>query len=131
MKIKDPRQLKRIVKKMKKDISIEAIEKMRWELLQEKPYYGDVGDEIMYDDNTGTIFSGTWAPLMLNQGRMPGSWVPIDALVNWVQKYKEPGSDKRTAMSIAKKVNFKINREGVDPIWYVDNALFDMEQEHE
>ncbi len=130
-KIKNPGEWKDTLAKMKEDISIEAIEKMRWEMLTVQSYYTDAGDELKYDDTTGTIFADTWAPAIINQGRMPGSFVPIEILTEWVRKYKEPGIDPKKARAIARKVNFKIYSEGIDPNWYVDDALFDMETEHE
>ncbi len=129
-KVKSEGQLRNLVHKMKEDISIEAIEKMRWELLEEQAYYTNVGDELKYDDTTGTIFSDSWAPAIINQGRMPGSFVPNDLLIEWVRKYKEPGISYEKAKAIARKVNFKIYHEGTKPTWFVDDALFDMEQEH-
>ena len=130
-KIKNKKAFEKLLKKMKDDISVEAIEKMRWELLSEKPYYTNVGDELKYDEDTSTIFSDSWAPAIINQGREPGSYVPVPILVSWVQKYKQPGATPREAIAIAKRVNHKIYHEGIDPKWFVDNALFDMEQEHE
>jgi len=130
-KIKNQKQFEALLKQMKEDISVEAIEKMRWELLSEKPYYTNVGDELKYDDDTSTIFSDSWAPAIINQGREPGSYVPVQILVNWVLKYKNPGATPQEAMAIAKRVNNKIYSEGIDPKWFVDNALFDMETEHE
>ena len=130
-KIKNQKAFERLLTKLKEDISIEAIEKMRWELLSEKPYYDNVGDELKYDEDTSTIFSDSWAPVIINQGREAGSFVPVQILVNWVLKYKNPGATQREAIAIAKRVNNKIYNEGIDPKWFVDNALFDMEQEHE
>ena len=130
-KIKDEKEFEDLMKQMKEDISIEAIEKMRWELLQERPYYTNVGDELKYDEDNSMIFSDSWAPAIINQGRQPGSFVPTEVLVEWVLKYKEPGATRRQAVGIAKRVNTKIFNEGIDPKWFVDNALFDMEQEHE
>lgn len=130
-KIKNEEEFEETLKKMREDVSIEAIEKMRWELIQERIYYCNVGDELKYDDNTSTIFSDSWAPAIINQGREPGSWVPVQILVNWVLKYKDPGATPKEAIAIAKRVNYKIYNEGIEPKWFVDNALFDMEQEHE
>jgi len=130
-KIKDDKEFQAMIKKMKEDISIEAIEKMRWELLQERAYYTNVGDELKYDDTTDTIFADSWAPAIINQGREPGSFVPVQILVNWVLKYKNPGATANEAIAIAKRVNYKIYNEGIKPKWFVDNALFEMEQDHE
>jgi len=130
-KIKNQGEFKNLILKMKEDISIEAIEKMRWELLEENINYTNVGDELKYDDTTGTIFADSWAPAIINQGRLPGSFVPEDLLIEWVRKYKEPGVSLKKAKAIARKVNFKIYNEGTKAKWFVDNALFDMEQEHE
>jgi len=130
-KIKDQKEFEELRKKLKEDISIEMIERMRWELLKIKPYYGDVGDEIMYNEDDSIVFSDIWAPAIINQGRLPGTYVPMEHLVEWVKKYKAPGASHREAVSIAKKVNFKIYREGIDANWFVDNVLFEMESEHE
>lgn len=130
-KIKNSKEWKETLEKLKEDISMEAIEKMRWELLSIKPYYGNVGDELKYDDDTSTIFSDSWAPAIINQGRLPGTMIPLDYLIKWVQKHKEPSANRRKATAIAQKVNWKIYREGIEPNWFVDNALFEMEEEHE
>jgi len=121
----------KLTKKLLEDVSMEMIEKMRWELLSIKPYYGDVGDSLMFNDVDKVVFSDIWAPAIINQGRMPGTYVPLENLVEWVKKHKEPGASDRHAIAIAKKVNYKIYREGIEPNWFVDNVLFDMEQEHE
>ena len=129
-KVKSPTQWKRIREKMQEDISKEVIFRMQMEVKNMKSYYTSIADSFSYD-NDGTIFSTDWSAAILNQGREPGSYAPRDVILEWVQKYKNPGGTPREQYADMMRINNKLYREGIDPKWYVDEVLFEMEQEHE
>jgi len=117
------------MKQMKEDISENVIDNMKSALKDIKPYYSSVGESFDYED--GTIFSDDWAAAILNQGRLPGSYAPRDVILEWVVKYKNPSGTKKEQYMDMIRINQKLYNEGIDPNWYIDNVLFEMEQEHE
>ena len=129
-KIKSPTQWKRTREKMQEDMSKEVIFMMQLELKSMKSYYTSVANSFAYD-NDGLIFSTDWAAAILNQGREPGSYAPRDKILDWVKKYKNPGGTPRQQYADMIRINNKLYREGIDPHWYIDDVLFEMEQEHE
>jgi len=129
-KIKHPRKWKETREKMQEDISNEVIFRMQMEVKNMKSYYTGIANSFAYD-NDGTIFSTDWAAAILNQGRDAGSYAPRDKILEWVQKYKNPGGTKRQQYMDMIRINQKLYDEGIDPKWYVDNVLFEMEEEHE
>jgi len=129
-KIKSPTQFRKLTEKMQTDISDEVIFRMKLELQNIKSYYRSLGETFAYDYD-GTIFSNNWSTAIVNQGREPGSYAPRQALLDWVKKYKNPGGSARQQYSDMMRINRKLFEEGIEPNWYVDEVLFDMEQEHE
>jgi len=129
-KIKSPSEWKTTREKMQEDMSKEVIFRMQMELKNMKSYYASVGDSFAYD-NDGLIFSTDWAAAILNQGRDAGSYAPREKILDWVKKYKNPGGSPRQQYMDMIRINQKLYDEGITPNWYVDNVLFEMEEEHE
>ncbi len=85
--------------------------------------------EITKEDN-GDIIIGSplvYAQIM-DEGRLPGSMPPVDALFPWVRdKFKDVHSNteaRRVAFAVAQK----IAKEGIEPRHYIKRALFAMEK---
>ena len=128
--IKSPAHWKATLEQMQEDISDEVIDKMQTELRNIKSYYASVADSFAYDYD-GTIFSNDWAAAILNQGREAGTYAPREPILEWVKKYKNPGGTPRQQFLDMLRINQKMYEEGIDPNWYVDDVLFEMEKEHE
>jgi len=128
-KIKSPSEWKTTREKMQEDISQEVIFRMQVELKSIKSYYASVGDSFAYD-NDGLIFSTDWAAAILNQGRDAGSYAPREAILEWVKKYKNPGGTPREQYADMLRINQHIYENDIPGNWYVDNVLFEIEEEH-
>lgn len=130
-KIKNQRAFKTLLNQMKEDIGGDMIERIKWELVSVKGYYDDVGESFVFDSTDSQVRSFLWSAAILNQGRMPGTYAPHTNLVQWVLEHKEPGASIQKANQIAYKVNRKLFTEGIEPNWYMDEVLIDMETESE
>lgn len=130
-RIKNTRRWKQTLDKMKEDIADEIIGRIKQEAIITKGHYDRIGDSFYYDPINFYVRSDSPAAIFINQGRAPGAYAPIDKLVAWVLADKEPGISIKAATAIAWKVNHKLYNEGIEPKWYVDDALFEMEQDHE
>jgi len=127
----NPVQMYEFTHQLQEDLSEQIISDMQSELKAIKPYYVSVGNSFEYDEEDGVIYSDDWSAAILNQGRLPGSYAPRDVILEWVQKYKNPsGTPKQQYMDMI-RINQKLYDEGIKANWYIDNVLFDMEQQHE
>lgn len=127
-KIKNQRAFKTLLKKMKEDIAKDMIMKIQWELVSVKGYYDNIGDSFIFDDTDSQVRSALWSAAIVNQGRMPGTYAPHDKILKWVEEHKAPGASPSVQSSIAYKVNRKLFNEGIEPRWYIDEALIEMER---
>jgi len=130
-KIKNQRAWKALLAEMKDDISKDMIERIQWELVNIKGYYDNIGDSFVFDSIDSQVRSALWSAAIVNQGRMPGTYAPHDKILKWVQEHKAPGATPRVQNNIAYKVNRKLYNEGLEPTWYMDQVLIDMEDESE
>ena len=130
-KIKNQRSFKTLLRKMKEDISEDMIKRIQWELVNVKGYYDNIGDSFVFDNTDSQVRSALWSAAIVNQGRMPGTYAPHNKIVEWVLKHKAPGASPQQANQIAYKVNRKLYNEGIEPNWYMDEVLIDMETESE
>lgn len=130
-KIKSPRAFQVVRDKMKEDISEDMMLRIKIELLGVKGYYDNIGDSFAFDSTDSQVRSALWSAAIVNQGRMPGTYAPHNKIVEWVLKYKAPGASPAVASKIAYKVNRKLFVEGIEPNWYMDEVLIDMENESE
>jgi len=130
-KIKNKRAFKTLLNQMKKDVSEDMILRIQWELVSVKGYYDNIGDSFEFDSTESQVRSALWSAAIVNQGRMPGTYAPHDKILKWVQEHKAPGASAKVQSSIAYKVNRKLFNEGIEPNWYIDEVLIDMETESE
>jgi len=128
-KIKSPTQFKKIKEKMQEDMAEEIMFRMKIELASIKSYYRSIAESFAYDYD-GTVFSNDWSAAIINQGREEGSYAPRQALLDWVKKYKNPGGSPREQYADMMRINRKLYREGIEGKWYVDEVLWDIEEEH-
>jgi len=127
-KIKNQRAFKTLLKQMKEDIAKDMIMKIQWELVSVKGYYDNIGDSFIFDSTDSQVRSALWSAAIVNQGRMPGTYAPHDKILKWVEEHKAPGASSKVQSSIAFKVNRKLFNEGIEPTWYIDEALIEMER---
>jgi len=130
-KIKNQRAFKTLLNQMKNDIAEDMIKRIQWELVNVKGYYDNIADSFEFDSTDSQVRSALWSAAIVNQGRMPGTYAPHDKIVAWVLGHKAPGASPQEANKIAYKVNRKLFNEGIEPNWYMDEVLIDMETESE
>jgi len=121
--------------RIKDDIGAELVERLREEVIFLKSQYGEnIANEIEYFSDDKVVGSKTFGPNTINEGMMPGTFPNFDRIVEWVKTVKDGGENinlpETMIKQIAYRVSKKIEREGIEPTWFVDKALSKLEGEH-
>jgi len=126
---------KEITDNMKDDIGEDLVERLRNEVIKIKSQYGEnIANEIKYFSDDKIVGSTTFGPNIINEGTIPGTFPNFDRIVEWVRTVKDGGKwdnfPETMIKQIAYRVSKKIEREGIDPTWFVDRALSKLEGEN-
>lgn len=115
------------IQHVKDTIAEDLLQRLKAEVVQIKNEYVDTADKMWYEKSESAIVSDDYGLAVLNAGRVPGEFPNFDKLRWWVQNVKDGGANRnlseRELDSITYRVGKKIQDEGIDPHWFIDNVL--------
>ena len=126
------KDVNKMVGEIKDGVGGDLVEMLRTEVKGIKSYYSEnLADQIEYFTDDKVVGSENIVPQIINEGRMPGTFPNFDRLKEWVTNVKDGGKNvdlpDYKINQITFKVANKIKNEGIDPNWFVDNVLMDVE----
>lgn len=142
----EDREWSKVMERMKNEMGHNLIETIREELREIKSYYDNsLANQIQWNEEEGGIEVTTIAPIIVNEGLLPGTFPPIDKIREWVKKYDVATpdrnyleeisyrikrlismgdrADEREIDRVAYMVARKIYNKGIEPTWYMDRAI--------
>lgn len=118
---------KETIENIRDTIATNLLEELKSEVVSIKTEYVDAAGKMWYEKSEGAIVSDDYGLAVLNAGRVPGEFPNFDRIRWWVQNVKDGGSNRnlsdRELDEIAYKVGLKIQNEGIEPHWFIDNVL--------